>query len=110
MNAGDGSDGWFVLRPSGRLNRSASAGLRQELEQLIRTGAVNIVVSFAEVESVDAACLGALLACRKRALECGGDVLISHPNKQVIAVLAMTNLDQILRCCGSSEDRLAQPC
>lgn len=98
-----------VLRPIGRLNRTMAKGLAQELQILIRTGRTRLVVDLSAVESIDAACLGALLSCRKAARECGGDLLIAHPNDQVISMLTVTNLGSVLRRCDQTESLADAP-
>lgn len=103
MTAGDVTEGRFIVTPSGKLNRAAASCLHQELELLIRRGAAELVVDFADVELVDTTCLSVLLACRKMARESGGDLLITRPNDQVTAVLGMSNLDHILKRCDTPD-------
>lgn len=93
----------IVVRPTGRLNMSVAATLRQELIDHIEGGASRIVVDLADVATVDSAVIGALISGLKAARTAGGDLRIVAPSRQVAEVLAMTNLTKVLAAYPSVE-------
>jgi len=93
----DAAGGVAVLRCDGRLNMVAAPALRSAIEQAVDGGSARVVVDLEAVGFVDSSGLGALVAGLKKARQSGGDLRISGAGEQVSAVLALTNLDRVLR-------------
>ena len=61
------------------------------------------------VESIDSSGLGSLISGLKAARGAGGDLRISAPNAQVVAVLELTNLNRVLKPRESAETAVDDP-
>jgi anti-sigma B factor antagonist len=93
----DLADGVAVLRLDGRLNMVAAPRLKATIDACIDEGGKRVVVDLADVVFMDSSGLGALIAGLKKARQAGGDLRISGVNQQVATVLALTNLDRVLK-------------
>lgn len=103
------SDDTVVLRPEVRLNLAVAPELREQLRGLVQSGYCRIVVDLAGVESIDSSGLGALVSGLKAARQAGGDLLITAPSAQVVAVLELTNLDKVLKATPTVEEAFNGP-
>ena len=95
--------GAVVLRPEGRLNMVAAPDLREQLHDLVRGGKTRLVVDLSAVETFDSSGLGALISGLKAARQGGGDLRISSPSEQAVAVLELTNLNRVLKVADSPD-------
>jgi anti-anti-sigma factor len=96
--------GVVVVRPEGRLNMMAAPGLREQLHTLVQSGHARLVVDLSGVETIDSSGLGALISGLKAARQSGGDLRISAPGEQAMAVLELTNLNRVLKSYQSADD------
>ena len=99
------ANGAVVLRPEGRLNMVAAPDLREQLHSLVRAGNTRIVVDLSAVETIDSSGLGALISGRQG----GGDLRISAPSEQALAVLELTNLNRVLKATDSPDSPFDEP-
>jgi anti-sigma B factor antagonist len=90
-----------VIRPQGRLTMVSTGGLKTLVAETVQAGRTHIVVDLAETDFIDSSGLGALVAGLKTARQAGGDLRIARPTEQVKTVLALTNLDRVLRPAAS---------
>lgn len=97
-------DDTVVLRPDARLNLAVAPDLREQLRGLVQGGYSRIVVDLSGVESIDSSGLGALVSGLKAARQAGGDLRITAPGPQVVAVLELTNLDKVLKTAATVEE------
>lgn len=86
-----------VVAPQGRLTMVSARDLTREITTLVGEGVVRIVVDLDGCEFIDSSGLGALIAGLKSARQAGGDLRLARPTEQVTTVLALTNLDRVLR-------------
>jgi anti-anti-sigma factor len=87
--------------------RSPSAGnLGDTLRRLLDQGERKIVLDIGEL-SLDSAGIGDLIACRKRAAQMGGDILILRPAGKLRGMLEMLSLTRILRVYDDEAEALA---
>ncbi|HNP12216.1 MAG TPA: STAS domain-containing protein [Mycobacterium sp.] len=96
MSATPAPNNSVAVHPRGRLNMATAPALREELTELLDSGQTRLVVDLSDVETVDSAAIGALLAMLKLARKAGGDLRIVSPSRQVAEVLKMTKLDRVL--------------
>lgn len=97
------SSGATVVIATGRLNFPDVDGLRQQLNSLVRSGAVRLAVDLSGVESIDSAGVGALISGLKAARNGGGDLRLVEPSPPVATVLRLMNLDKRLVAHSSPE-------
>ena len=95
--------GVVVVRPTGRLNMTAARMLREELHALVASGSNRVVVDLSGIDFVDSSGLGAMISGLRAARKSGGDLCITAPNRQAVAVLELTNLKRVLRVSPSPE-------
>ncbi len=103
------SSGAVVLRPEGRLNMVAAPDLREQLHGLVSAGHARLVVDLSAVETIDSSGLGALISGLKAARQGGGDLRISAPSEQAMAVLELTNLNRVLKVADSPDSAFDDP-
>jgi anti-sigma B factor antagonist len=99
-------DGIVVIRSEGRLNMASAPQLRSVVSESAAAGQSRIVVDLSAITFMDSSGLGALIGGLKTARQAGGDLRIAAPTEQVATVLALTNLDRVLRPFASVEDAL----
>jgi len=106
LNRSEADGRAVVLRPSGRLNLTTAAVLRQSVAAEVDGGRVRVVLDLADVSFVDSSGLGAIVGGLKSARQAGGDLRIAAAGEQVRTVLELTNLDRVLRPHDTVEDAL----
>ena len=93
----DRERGITVLRLEGRLTMVSAPRLKSVIDEAVDSGHPRVVVDLAAVTFMDSSGLGTLIAGLKKARQAGGDVRITGVTQQVATVLALTNLDRVLR-------------
>ncbi|WP_341579597.1 STAS domain-containing protein [Microbacterium schleiferi] len=86
-----------VVAPAGRLTASTAPRLRDELNDRIQSGQNKLAIDMTELEFIDSSGLGALIGGLKVARLAGGDLRIAAVPTAVQRVLALTNLDRVLK-------------
>ena len=86
-----------MLRLDGRLNMVSAPRLKTAIDEAVGSGHPRLVVDLAAVSFMDSSGLGTLIAGLKKARQADGDVRITGVTQQVATVLALTNLDRVLR-------------
>ncbi|MBI4161120.1 MAG: STAS domain-containing protein [Acidobacteria bacterium] len=69
--------------------------LRQTFQRLLGEGKARFVLNLTKVEYVDSSGLGEIVACKKRALDRGGDVKLLAPAPRVFELLQLSRLTQV---------------
>ena len=72
------------------------ASLGDTIRRLLDEGERKILLDIGEL-SLDSAGIGDLIACRKRAAQMGGDILLLRPAGKLRGMLEMLSLTRILR-------------
>ena len=103
IDTSDLAPGAAVLRLEGRLNMVSAPRLKSAIDQAVDGGSPRVVVDLTAVSFMDSSGLGALIAGLKKARQSSGDLRITGVNQQVATVLALTNLDRVLRAHPSVE-------
>ena len=99
-------DGVAVLCLDGRLNMVSAPQLKDAVARTVQHGRTKVVVDLSAVGFMDSSGLGALIAGLKRARQDGGDLRLAGVTQQVSTVLALTNLDRVLRAHPSVQEAL----
>ena len=71
--------------------------LGEALRSLLAQGCRAILLDMEQVTFLDSAAIGELVACRKRAVQSGGDIALLRPVGRVRAVIQMVHLDRVFR-------------
>jgi len=71
------------------------AALEETVKRLIADGHTRLIINLKEVDYVDSAGIGELIASKKRAVEKKGDVKLLMPSQTVYKVLSMLSLHLI---------------
>src|SRR5664280_2768704 len=82
----------FLVNLSGDVYAAEAAQLRESMIIYLQTRHKNIVIDFGDVDYIDSAGLGTLVAIQKRALENGGSVVIKGLQGIVKELFELTKL------------------
>lgn len=96
--------GATLVRARGRLNFPEVERLRQQFTSLVEGGATRMAIDLSDVEAIDSAGVGALIAGLKAARSAGGDLRLVAPSTVVVDVLEMMNLDKLLCAHANPEE------
>ena len=96
-----------VVVPVGDLDMAVAPELSQALKELIDQGRRQLVLDLGQVDYVDSAGLGALVASIKRARGAGGDIRLCALQPDVRSIFDMTRLVKVVDVFPSRTDALA---
>ncbi|MCL2010472.1 MAG: STAS domain-containing protein [Synergistaceae bacterium] len=80
----------------GRVNSKTSPALKNELEDALNSGEVNIVLNMFQVEYLSSDGIRIILKIYKEAEQAGGKLRIEKPSEMVRSVLGMVALNGML--------------
>lgn len=89
-------DDRVVVGIAGELDLSNHPQVRAALDKAIVAGPEVVELDLAELAFVDAAGLGVLIGCRRRAADRGVALVVRHPSEGVRRVLEATGLTEYL--------------
>jgi anti-anti-sigma factor len=98
-------EGATVVRCSGRLTAGVTANLREQVKDLILPAKL-VVLDLTDLQHMDSAGLGAIVALYVSARRANCDLRLIHFNKRVRELLGMTNLLSIFEACGQYFTRM----
>jgi anti-sigma B factor antagonist len=75
--------------------------VREQVEQVIATGAAWLLVDLTEVEYIDSVGLGIMIGAAKRTNDRGGDLAIVAVHPQVLRVFQVSGTKELLNVVGS---------
>ncbi|MFQ5876177.1 MAG: STAS domain-containing protein [Acidobacteriota bacterium] len=85
-----------ILDLRGRITMGAGdLALREAVRGLIEDGHSRIVLNLKHVEWIDSAGLGEMVACKKRAVQSGGEVKILMPSEQVHNMMVLARIHEV---------------
>ena len=87
--------GQVVVTLSGKIYVEDAAAIRENLLQYINQGHKNFLISLEQVNYIDSSGLGVLVAVQKRALENGGQVVLSGLHGAVRELFELTRLTRV---------------
>ena len=97
-----------VLTLNGRLTRSTADLLKKEGTRLLQGRYYQLLLNFAEVEFVDSAGLGVLIALQKRLAEQDGQLAVCNLPTAVAKTIQLVRLDHVLTIFATQNEALAQ--
>lgn len=87
-------------------NGRPPSSLGETIRRLLDQGERRILLDIGEL-ALDSAGIGDLIACRKRAAQMGGDILLLRPAGKLRGMLEMLSLTRILRVYDDEAEALA---
>jgi len=98
----DGAPPVIVL--GGEVDVYTAPQLKQQMIDLLGSGAKEIVVDLTKVYYLDSTALGVLIGGCKKCRESDGDFAVVCPNPKIRRVFEITGLDKIFEVCNTAED------
>lgn len=96
----------LVVSPAGHAAGDASATLREALAGFHTDGYRRIVIDLAELDYLDSAALGELVASQVRAIRLGVPLKLANPDKRLRDLLMLTRLTTVFETYDSLADAL----
>ncbi|HKY32380.1 MAG TPA: STAS domain-containing protein [Candidatus Polarisedimenticolia bacterium] len=100
---GDFTVGRHLAKPRDLQGRPLD-DLRKTIDEMLEKGDFRIVLDLAPMKFIDSAGLGELIACRKAAVQRGGDIKILHPAGKVKELLVLTLLTDVFEIFQDEEE------
>ena len=101
-------NGASVLALDGRIVMGAEGeALRKELETLVAQGNKNIVLNLSNIEYIDSAGLGTLIAAHLSAKSNGASLKLCHLGSKLQEVLQITRLATVFQVCNTEAAAVA---
>ncbi len=98
-----------ILDVIGRGDVHTQKLLRETVRRAIHCGRSSFVLNLIHISFLDSLMIGELVACLKRARECGGDVkLVVSPGSVVHQLLELTRLDAVFQIFGDEDEAIAR--
>lgn len=96
-----------VVSVSGEIDLATQGQLRNELNELIVAGKVDLVLDLTGVSFVDSTGLGALIGTRRRVHGFHGSLALVIPDDAVMKVFTITGLEKVFDIHTTLDDALA---
>ena len=84
-----------VLQPQGILDGTKASNFRQEISEIVLTGADTILIDFQDVSFMDSSGLGALVLSLKTVRAAGSKLVICSINEQIRILFELTSMDRV---------------
>ena len=91
-----GQHGPVIVTLKGELDITSAPALREQLLNLLRPGASQLVIDLSAVRYADASGLAVLVGSQRRAVLLGGGLRLAAPQPEVVRILAVTGLNRHL--------------
>lgn len=93
-----------VVQPDGILDSVKGTQFREEINQLVESGAKIVLVDFQQVTFMDSSGLGALVLALKTVRAAGGKLFICSINEQVRMLFELTSMDRVFQIFANRDD------
>lgn len=98
-------EGIVVVDSNGRIVAGDETGrFRVEMDSLIDSGRVNIILNLAETDFIDSTGLGAMVVASSSAKKKNGKIKLLHLNKRNVELLVVTKLTTIFDLFDDEQD------
>jgi len=79
----------------GRFDSLTAPAMKSEMAGLIEQGKRRLVINLSKLDFIDSAGLGALVACLRRAVECGGELRLADVPAICRSIFELTRMDRV---------------
>lgn len=93
-----------VIKPRGILDATQSQDFRQEITEVLESGAKIVLVNFQDVTFMDSSGLGALVLAFKTLRAAESKLVICSINEQIRILLELTGMDKVLEIFTNQEE------
>ncbi|NEO16217.1 MAG: STAS domain-containing protein [Moorea sp. SIO4G2] len=93
-----------VVQPTGILDGTQAAEFRQEVSELVDSGADIILIDFKDVTFMDSSGLGALVLALKTVRAAESKMYICSVNEQIKMLFDLTSMDRVFEIFSTRED------
>ena len=101
-------NGVEVMHAEGRIALGEESNqLRQKIRELVGAGKTKVVLDLSEVNYVDSAGLGTLVASFESVRSQGGVLKLANPDQKLCEMLQLNKLFKVLTVCATVEDAIA---
>jgi len=83
---------------------TAVTALRERMQQLVKTGKLNVTLNLQGVDYIDSTGLGALVICYTSLRKAGGRLALLHLNRRQIELLILTKLSTVFELFDDEQD------
>lgn len=94
----------IIVKLQGALEVSIQTVLKEKLQDIAAQNDNDVVLDFLNVQFIDSACLGALVALLKRLREHKGDIKMACMNEDVRSIFQITRLDRVFEIFETKEE------
>lgn len=93
-----------VVQPSGILDGTKAGQFRQEVSDLVDSGADLVLIDFQDVTFMDSSGLGALVLALKTVRAAGSKLYICSVNEQIKMLFELTSMDRVFEIFANREE------
>ncbi len=93
-----------VVQPNGILDSTKAEQFRQEISDLLATGAEIILADFKDVTFMDSSGLGALVLAFKTVRAAGAKLFLCSINEQVRILFELTSMDRVFEIFANRDE------
>ena len=93
-----------VIQPNGILDSTMAQQFRQEISEVLRSGAEIVLIDFKDVTFMDSSGLGALVLALKTVRAANGKLFICSINEQIRMLLELTSMDRVFQIFASRDE------
>ena len=83
-----------VVRPKGAITASNANELKQELQDLVESGAVDLTIDLAAVDMIDSKGLAVFVVCHQTLAPKGGKLTVVTDSEDLLGLFRVMRLDQ----------------
>ncbi len=99
-------DGIVILRLEGRLDALTSPNLDNEIDNLLNSQKVKIVIDFSGVDYLSSAGMRALLSGTKKVVKKGGKLSTHSMNEDLMEIIKMAGFGSIISICLTEDEAI----
>lgn len=93
-----------VVQPSGILDSTKAAQFRQEIGDIVESGANIVLLDFQNVTFMDSSGLGALVLAFKTVRAAGAKLFICSINEQIRILFELTSMDRVFEIFANQDE------